>query len=309
MPFMIEINHLYKSYGKQLVLDDINLSIHKGEITGLLGPNGAGKTTLVSILIGIMPRDKGDIFIDGMDIDKNLPEIQTICSIVPQNLAIYPMLSAYENLEYFGGLQGLKGPKLKARIDYCTEIASLESFLKKRVHKFSGGMKRRLNLAIGLLNNPRILYLDEPTVGVDTQSRNYLLEMIKKINREEGSTIIYTSHYMEEIEQVSDAIAIIDEGRLILNGPKEKILKQDFNLSIRVGELSAALVDRFKRMQAVTVQDGCIRLKRDGRLHDNLVEIFSLLKSHAVDVVDFDSRDNNLEALFLKLTRKSLRDA
>jgi ABC-2 type transport system ATP-binding protein len=306
---MIEINHLYKSYGKQLVLDDINLSIHKGEITGLLGPNGAGKTTLVSILIGIMPRDKGDIFIDGMDIDKNLPEIQTICSIVPQNLAIYPMLSAYENLEYFGGLQGLKGPKLKARIDYCTEIASLESFLKKRVHKFSGGMKRRLNLAIGLLNNPRILYLDEPTVGVDTQSRNYLLEMIKKINREEGSTIIYTSHYMEEIEQVSDAIAIIDEGRLILNGPKEKILKQDFNLSIRVGELSAALVDRFKRMQAVTVQDGCIRLKRDDRLHDNLIEIFSLLKSHAVDVVDFDSRDNNLEALFLKLTRKSLRDA
>ena len=306
---MIEISHLYKSYGKQLVLDDINLSIHKGEITGLLGPNGAGKTTLVSILIGIMPRDKGDIFIDGMDIDKNLPEIQTICSIVPQNLAIYPMLSAYENLEYFGGLQGLKGQKLKARIDYCTEFASLESFLNKRVHKFSGGMKRRLNLAIGLLNNPRILYLDEPTVGVDTQSRNYLLEMIKKINREEGSTIIYTSHYMEEIEQVSDAIAIIDEGRLILNGPKGKILKQDFNLSIRVGELSAALFDRFKRMQAVTVQDGCIRLKRDGRFHDNLIEIFSLLKSHAVDVVDFDSRDNNLETLFLKLTRKSLRDA
>ena len=306
---MIEINHLYKSYGKLVVLDDINLSIHKGEITGLLGPNGAGKTTLVSILIGIMPRDKGDIFIDGMDIDKNLPGIQTICSIVPQNLAIYPMLSAYENLEYFGGLQGLKGPKLKARIDYCTEIASLESFLKKRVHKFSGGMKRRLNLAIGLLNNPRILYLDEPTVGVDTQSRNYLLEMIKKINREEGSTIIYTSHYMEEIEQVSDAIAIIDEGRLILNGPKEKILKQDFNLSIRVGELSETLLDRFKCIQAVTVQDGCIRLTRDGRFLDNLIEIFSLLKNHAVDVVDFDSRDKNLETLFLKLTRKSLRDA
>ena len=306
---MIEISHLYKSYGKLVVLDDINLSIQKGEITGLLGPNGAGKTTLVSILIGIMPRDKGDIFIDGMDIDKNLPEIQTICSIVPQNLAIYPMLSAYENLEYFGGLQGLKGQRLKARIDYCTEVASLEPFLNKRVHQFSGGMKRRLNLAIGLLNNPRILYLDEPTVGVDTQSRNYLLEMIEKINREEGSTIIYTSHYMEEIEQVSDAIAIIDEGRLILHGPKEKILKQDFNLSIRVGELSEALLDRFKRMQAVTVQDGCIRLTRDGRFLDNLIEIFSLLKSHAVDVVDFDSRDKNLETLFLKLTHKNLRDA
>ena len=306
---MIEIKHLYKSYGKQLVLDDINLSIQKGVITGLLGPNGAGKTTLVSILIGILRRDRGDIVIDGFNLDRSLSEIQTICSIVPQNLAIYPMLSAYENLEYFGGLQGLKGQALKARIDYCTEVASLQSFLRKRVHKFSGGMKRRLNLAIGLLNNPRILYLDEPTVGVDTQSRNYILEMIKKINREEGSTIIYTSHYMEEIEQVSDMIAIIDEGHLILNGPKAEILKQDFTVSIRVGELSNALLDRFKDIKAARVQDDCIQLTRDENFNDNLIEIFSVLKSHAVEVVDFDSRDKSLETLFLKLTRKSLRDA
>ena len=305
---MIEINHLYKSYGQQVVLDDINLSIQKGVITGLLGPNGAGKTTLVSILIGIITRDKGEIFIDGLDLDNHLPEIQTICSIVPQNLAIYPMLSAYENLEYFGGLQGLKGQKLKSRIDYCSEVASLQSFLTKRVHKFSGGMKRRLNLAIGLLNTPRMLYLDEPTVGVDTQSRNYILEMIKNINRKEGTTIIYTSHYMEEIEQVSDMIAIIDEGRLILNEPKEKILKQDFKVSIRLGELNDALLDRFKRIKAARVQDDCILLTKDENFHDNLIEILSVLKSHAVEVVDFDSRDKSLETLFLKLTRKSLRD-
>ena len=305
---MIEINHLYKSYGQQVVLDDINLSIQKGVITGLLGPNGAGKTTLVSILIGIIPRDKGEIFIDGLDLDNHLPEIQTVCSIVPQNLAIYPMLSAYENLEYFGGLQGLKGQKLKSRIDYCTEVASLQSFLTKRVHKFSGGMKRRLNLAIGLLNTPRMLYLDEPTVGVDTQSRNYILEMIKNINRKEGTTIIYTSHYMEEIEQVSDMIAIIDEGRLILNEPKEEILKQDFKVSIRVGELNDALLDRFKRIKPVRVQDDCILLTKDENFHDNLIEILTVLKSHAVEVVDFDSRDKSLETLFLNLTRKSLRD-
>ena len=305
---MIEIKHLYKSYGKQLVLDDINLSIPKGVITGLLGPNGAGKTTLVSILIGIMGRDQGEIFIDGLNLDHRLSEIQTICSIVPQNLAIYPMLSAYENLEYFGGLQGLKGPTLKARIDYCTEVASLQSFLSKRAHKFSGGMKRRLNLAIGLLNNPRILYLDEPTVGVDTQSRNYILEMIKKINRQEGTTIIYTSHYMEEIEQVSDMIAIIDEGHLILNGSKEEILKQDFEVSIRVCELNDALLDRFKRIKAARVQDDCILLAKDENFHDNLIEILSVLKSHAVEVIGFDGRDKNLETLFLKLTRKSLRD-
>ena len=305
---MIEINHLYKSYGQQVVLDDINLSIQKGVITGLLGPNGAGKTTLVSILIGIIPRDKGEIFIDGLDLDNHLSQIQTICSIVPQNLAIYPMLSAYENLEYFGGLQGLKGQKLKSRIDYCTEVASLQSFLTKRVHKFSGGMKRRLNLAIGLLNTPRMLYLDEPTVGVDTQSRNYILEMIKNINRKEGTTIIYTSHYLEEIEQVSDMIAIIDEGRLILNEPKEEILKQDFKVSIRVGELNDALLDRFKRIKPVRVQDDCILLTKDENFHDNLIEILTVLKSHAVEVVDFDSRDKSLETLFLNLTRKSLRD-
>ena len=305
---MIEINHLYKSYGQQVVLDDINLSIQKGVITGLLGPNGAGKTTLVSILIGIIGRDKGEIFIDGLDLDNHLSEIQTICSIVPQNLAIYPMLSAYENLEYFGGLLGLKGQKLKSRIDYCTEVASLQSFLTKRVHKFSGGMKRRLNLAIGLLNTPRMLYLDEPTVGVYTQSRNYILEMIKNINRKEGTTIIYTSHYMEEIEQISDMIAIIDEGRLILNEPKEEILKQEFKVSIRVGELNAALLDRFKRTKATKVQDDCILLTKDENFHDNLIEILSVLKSHAVEVVDFDSRDKSLETLFLKLTRKSLRD-
>jgi len=305
---MIEINHLYKSYGQQVVLDDINLSIQKGVITGLLGPNGAGKTTLVSILIGIIGRDKGEIFIDGLDLDNHLSQIQTICSIVPQNLAIYPMLSAYENLEYFGGLQGLKGQKLKSRIDYCTEVASLQSFLTKRVHKFSGGMKRRLNLAIGLLNTPRMLYLDEPTVGVDTQSRNYILEMIKNINRKEGTTIIYTSHYLEEIEQVSDMIAIIDEGRLILNEPKEEILKQDFKVSIRVGELNDALLDRFKRIKPVRVQDDCILLTKDENFHDNLIEILTVLKSHAVEVVDFDSRDKSLETLFLNLTRKSLRD-
>ncbi|MCP4628702.1 MAG: ABC transporter ATP-binding protein [bacterium] len=305
---MIEINHLYKSYGQQVVLDDINFSIQKGVITGLLGPNGAGKTTLVSILIGIIPRDKGEISIDGLDLDNHLPEIQAVCSIVPQNLAIYPMLSAYENLEYFGGLQGLKGQKLKSRIDYCTEVASLQSFLTKRVHKFSGGMKRRLNLAIGLLNTPRMLYLDEPTVGVDTQSRNYILEMIQNINRKEGTTIIYTSHYMEEIEQVSDMIAIIDEGHLILNGSKDKILKQDYKVSIRVCELNDALLDRFKRIKAARVQDDCILLTKDENFHDNLIDILSVLKNHAVEVIDFDSRDKNLETLFLKLTRRSLRD-
>jgi ABC-2 type transport system ATP-binding protein len=306
---MIQIRHLFKSYGRQVVLDDINLSIEKGVITGLLGPNGAGKTTLVSILIGVVPADRGEIFIDGRSLDENLGEIQTICSIVPQNLAIYPMLSARENLEYFGALQGLKGSSLKSRMAYCTEIASLQSFLDKRVGKFSGGMKRRLNLAIGLLNNPRILYLDEPTVGVDTQSRNYILETIKSINQEQETTIIYTSHYMEEIEQVSDTIAILDEGRLVLHAAKETLLQPQGSVTVRVNRINDMLRQSLGRIASVRVLDDGIQLQRDTRLRDNLIEILSLLKTQGVDVVALDSRDKTLEALFLDITRKRLRDA
>ena len=306
---MIQIRHLFKSYGRQVVLDDINLSIEKGVITGLLGPNGAGKTTLVSILIGVVPADRGEILIAGRSLDENLGEIQTICSIVPQNLAIYPMLSARENLEYFGALQGLKGSHLKSRMAYCTEIASLQSFLDKRVGKFSGGMKRRLNLAIGLLNNPRILYLDEPTVGVDTQSRNYILETIKSINQEQETTIIYTSHYMEEIEQVSDTIAILDEGRLLLHAAKETLLQPQGSVTIRVNGINDMLRQSLGRIASVRVLDDGIQLQRDTRLRDNLIEILLLLKKQGVDVVALDSRDKTLEALFLDITRKRLRDA
>ncbi len=221
---MIEIRHLCKSYDRNPVLSDVNLSVRRGSILGLLGPNGAGKTTLISILTGITGKDSGQITIDGLDIDHELPAIQSKSGYVPQSFAFYPRLTAGENLEYFGALLGLKGKKLKERMEFCVDIGSMQAFAGKRVDKYSGGMKRRLNLAIGLLNDPGILYLDEPTVGVDTQSRGYILETIKKINRERGTTIIYTSHYVDEIEQVSDDIAIIDEGRIILHDDKQAVL-------------------------------------------------------------------------------------
>ncbi len=221
---MISITHLNKSYDGKPVLDDLNLSVHRGSITGLLGPNGAGKTTLISILMGVIRKDSGSISVGGLDPDHALGTIQAKCSYVPQNLAFYPRLTAHENLEYFGALWGLKGKTLKERMKLCIDIGSLQDFVEKRVDKFSGGMKRRLNLAIGLLNDPEILYLDEPTVGVDTQSRKYILETIKKINRERTMTIVYTSHYLDEIEQVADEIAVIDEGKIILSDSKQAIL-------------------------------------------------------------------------------------
>ncbi|MCG6534629.1 MAG: ABC transporter ATP-binding protein [Syntrophales bacterium LBB04] len=226
---MIEINHLYKSYDKP-VLRDVNLTVRRGSIMGLLGPNGAGKTTLISILTGVIKKESGSITVAGLDLDGDLEAIQRKCSYVPQALAFYRLLTAWENLEYFGALWGLKGKKLKQRMAFCIDIGSMQSFAKKRVDKFSGGMARRLNLAIGLLNDPEVLYLDEPTVGVDTQSRNYILETIQNINRERKTTIVYTSHYMDEIEQVSQEIAIIDEGKIILQGDKQAILSGDDNL-------------------------------------------------------------------------------
>jgi ABC-2 type transport system ATP-binding protein len=168
---MIQIQNLHKSYDDVIALNGIDLNIRDGAITGLLGPNGAGKTTLVLILTGIIKKNSGRVIINGMDLDKNLNEIQSIISIVPQTLALYPLLTAHENLEYFGALYGLQGRKLKERIDFSIEVASLQSFVKKRAGRFSGGMQRRLNLAIGMLNDPKILILDEPTVGVDAQSR------------------------------------------------------------------------------------------------------------------------------------------
>lgn len=221
---LIKIEHLYKSYDKKPVLKDVTLSVQRGSIMGLLGPNGAGKTTLISILTGVIRKDSGSISVTGMDLDHEIGAIQSRCSYVPQTLAFYPRLTARENLEYFGALRDLKGKKLKESMEFCIDIGSMQDFLNKRVDKFSGGMKRRLNMAIGLLNDPKILYLDEPTLGVDAQSRNYILKTIKKINCERKTTIIYTSHYMDEIEQVSDEIAIIDEGKIIIHGAKQDIL-------------------------------------------------------------------------------------
>jgi ABC-2 type transport system ATP-binding protein len=221
---LIDITHLYKYYDKKPVLTDVNLSVRRGSVMGLLGPNGAGKTTLISILAGIINKESGSITIGGMDLDRDLKAIQSKCSYIPQSFAFYPRLTARENLEYFGALWGLKGKNLKERMEFCIDIGSMQTFVNKRVDKFSGGMKRRLNLAIGLLHDPEILYLDEPTVGVDTHSRGYILETIKKINLDRQVTVIYSSHYMDEIEQVSDDIAVINEGKIILHEDTQAIL-------------------------------------------------------------------------------------
>jgi ABC-2 type transport system ATP-binding protein len=227
----IKISSLNKSYKDLKVLDNLNLHIKEGSIFGLLGANASGKTTLVSILNYLIAKDSGKISIYGYDFDLDSKKIKEISSYVPQTYAFYPNLTTYENLEFFGALYGLRGLQLKSRIDYCIEATALEKFRNKQAHSYSGGVKRRLNIAIGLLNDPKILYLDEPTVSIDPQSRKYILDVIKKINKESGSTIIYTSHYMEEIEYLCNEIAILDEHKIILQERKDDLIKRsDKNL-------------------------------------------------------------------------------
>lgn len=222
---IIEIKYLTKYYKGSSIpaIDNLNLNIHKGEIFGLLGPNGAGKTTTISILCGLFGSTSGDVFIDGMQYQQSAEKIKKIIGVVPQEIALYPSLTAKENLRFFGHLYGLKGKHLKTRINECLELFGLEKNANRKIKTFSGGMKRRINLIAGILHNPKIIYLDEPTVGVDVQSRNVILEHLHDLNKE-GTTIIYTSHYMEEAENFCSRVAIIDKGNVIIKGkPKELI--------------------------------------------------------------------------------------
>jgi len=222
---IIEIRELTKQYkgADEPALRAISLDIFPNEIFGLLGPNGAGKTTTISILCGLFPPTRGSVMIDGMDIHTNINRIKQIIGVVPQDIALYPTLTARENLTFFGNMYGLRGNVLKGKIDHYLAEFGLEKHAGKIVAKYSGGMKRRVNLIAGLLHDPKIIFLDEPTVGIDVQSRVEILHYLKEINKK-GTTIIYTSHYMEEAENLCSRVAIIDRGNIIsLGNPKELV--------------------------------------------------------------------------------------
>jgi ABC-2 type transport system ATP-binding protein len=222
---IIEIRNLSKRYkgSEEPALNNISLDIYPNEIFELLGPNGAGKTTTISILCGLFTPTSGDVTIDGFSLLDNLDQIKNIIGVVPQDIALYPTLTALENLTFFGNMYGLKGPELRTLIMDQMKIFGLERFARKRIATFSGGMKRRINLIAGLLHRPKILFLDEPTAGIDVQSKIVILEYLSEINRN-GTTIIYTSHYMEEAENLCSRVSIIDRGSIISTGnPKELV--------------------------------------------------------------------------------------
>ncbi len=221
----IQIHELVKVYNgaSEEALKGISLQIAQNEIFGLLGPNGAGKTTTINILCGLISMTSGEVLIHDLSLPKELQKIKKEIGVVPQDIAIYPTLTARENLQFIGRMYGLKGTVLNDRIDQCLNMMGLEMYADRKIKAFSGGMKRRVNLIAGILHNPGILFLDEPTVGIDVQSRNKILEHLRAMN-ESGTTIIYTSHYMEEAESLCSQIAIIDEGKIIAEGKPDEMI-------------------------------------------------------------------------------------
>jgi ABC-2 type transport system ATP-binding protein len=278
---MINISNLTKKYHNYHALKGINLSIESGSIFGLLGPNGAGKTTLISTLVGLHPFDGGEIIINDKSIQEHLKYIQSISSLIPQNLAFYPTLTTKENLEFFGGMLGLQGKRLQSRMDKVVNITQLGEFYHKQAHTYSGGLKRRLNIAIGLLSDPKIIYFDEPTVGIDPQSRNFILESIKAMKKE-GRVIVYTSHYMEEVEFLCDKIAIIDRGEILRQGALNELLTE-FQVTIKTEHQTLKIA-----------------------LEHLSPTINKLLASNEkIEAIEYG---HNLESYFLELTDKGLRD-
>ncbi|MFN7097266.1 MAG: ABC transporter ATP-binding protein [Gammaproteobacteria bacterium] len=225
---IIQIENLTKQYpgAKDLALRGLSLSVNKGEFFGLLGPNGSGKTTTISILCGLVQPTSGHISVAGHKIPGHLNAIKPLIGLVPQDIALYPTLTFVENLRFFGRLYGLPGKLLRQRIEQCIEIAGLNNFATKMVKTYSGGMKRRANLAAGLLHQPQIIFLDEPTVNVDPQSRNVIFDILQTINQN-GTTIIYTTHYLEEAQQFCHRVAIIDQGKVICQDTPQHLIQQN----------------------------------------------------------------------------------
>ncbi|WNS76271.1 ABC transporter ATP-binding protein [Bacillus sp. DTU_2020_1000418_1_SI_GHA_SEK_038] len=310
---MLALTNIKKSFGQNEVVKGITLNIEKGEAFGLLGPNGAGKSTTISMICGLVPYQDGDILVDGVSVKKEPQLIKKKIGVVPQDIALYPTMSAIDNLIFWGQMYGLKSKEAKNRAKEVLEIVGLLDRAKDKIETFSGGMKRRINIGAALLHKPELLIMDEPTVGIDPQSRNHILETVKSLN-EQGMTIIYTSHYMEEVEFLCKRIAIIDYGQLIASGSKKELtnrLSGGKVLHLVADQVKPAFLMGLKSMDGVenvTVQqesDIDVFLQNH---KEPLADIVLLANQSGVKLQQIQLQEPNLETLFLQLTGRSLRD-
>ena len=309
---IVKIKNVTKRFDDKLVLDNISFEVYEGEIFGFIGPNGAGKSTLINIITSLLSPDSGEIKICGYDIVNESIRAKENIGYVPQDLALLEGLTACDNLEFFGALYGLKGKLLKERINEALEISGLTEKKKEKVKKFSGGMKRRLNIAIGILNHPKVLILDEPTVGIDPQSRNHIFTFIKRISKEWGTTVIYTSHYMEEVEELCNRVFIIDLGQEIAYGTKNEIknsVSSNNKISIELEKVSGEVILDLREIKGIlNVLDKENEIILTIDKYFKMGNVLSVLENRNIEIKKISYEEVKLEDVFLTLTGKSLRD-
>lgn len=304
--------HLHKSYGQIQAVRDVSLTVARGEVFGLLGPNGAGKTTLISLLVGLIRPTQGRIVVAGRDLAQDPRGVKARVGLVPQDLALYPTLSARDNLAFFGRIYGLTGRRLRARVDAVLQLVGLADRADDAIQTYSGGMKRRINIAAGLLHEPELLFLDEPTVGVDPQSRNAIFESVQALSRS-GVTVIYTTHYMEEAQRLCQRIAIMDGGRIIALDTPTALIRSVGEGLIRVGlpadrlDEVAGQIGRAAAVKQVARRDGLLHIEAL-RPQEALLDLLDLTNRLDVRIVSLEILEANLETVFLHLTGKRLRD-
>nr|WP_255639725.1 ABC transporter ATP-binding protein [Aquibacillus saliphilus] len=309
----METTNLRKTFKKQVAVDDVNLYLEKGEAVGLLGPNGAGKSTTISMMSSLIKPTMGDVTWHGKSIVEDPSVIRLHLGVVPQEIALYKELTAHENLKFFGKIYGLKGKKLENEIAHVLEMVGLTERKNDLVKNYSGGMQRRINIAVALLHEPEVIIMDEPTVGIDPQSRNYILEMVRRLNHEKGMTVLYTSHYMEEVERLCDRIYIMDNGRIIASGTKQEltsILSSEETILIELDrpypELTLEL-EKIEEVLRVVETDKGMKLivPKNSRL---LGKVFRVADKHKAQMVSVNVQVPTLEDVFLHLTGRKLRD-
>lgn len=309
----ISVKNITKRFNDKLVLDNISFDIKKGDVFGLIGPNGAGKSTLINIMTGLLKANSGEVEIGGYPISTEAIKAKEFIGLVPQELALMEQLSGYDNLEYFGAFYGLGGKVLKERIEEALEVTGLMDRRKEKVKKYSGGMKRRLNLAAAILHRPQILIMDEPTVGVDPHSRNCIFEYVKNINRENKTTILYTSHYMEEVESLCNNIFILDLGQEVASGSRNDIKAMASihgKINMKVDGVNDELILKIKSISGIKdcfLKEDTITIFND-EVQFNLEELMILIAREKKKIKSFNVEEASLEEVFLSLTGKKLRD-
>ncbi len=296
---MIQVTDLHKHFGKIKAVDGVSFTINKGEVFGLLGPNGAGKTTTINMMVGIIRPDSGRVGING-DGDPTSPGVRLQIGTAPQSLALYDKLSAVENLEFFGRMYKLSGSHLKERVEFALEFAGLKHRRKDAVEKFSGGMKRRLNMAVAIIHDPPVLFFDEPTVGIDPQSRNMIFESIEHLKRQ-GRTIVYTTHYMEEAQRLCERVAIIDHGKILALDTVDALTSEHGGATVIEADLE-------KIPENVSDLPGELQGNRLRINSSDPVKDLSILTGHGIKFRQLRVDRPDLEMVFLNLTGRSLRD-